>query len=100
KDSLKKMANLFFTESARLMPEIHQAIRNQDSPALRQAANIFKGSAHCFAAGPTVEAALKLELLAQAGDLTGAEGAWDTLENEVKRLLPVLEAFVQDGQEN
>jgi CheY-like chemotaxis protein len=87
---LLSVAALFLTESARLLPEIRAAIDLEDGPLLRRLAHTLRGSADCFAAQPTVDAAQRLETLGRYERWDEAEEAWAALEVEVGRLLPAL----------
>jgi PAS domain S-box-containing protein len=93
-DFLKKMTKLFFEECTRLMPEVRAAIDRADGPTLRRVAHTLKGSADCFAAGPTVRAAQRLETMGRDNDWAGVEEAWAALQREVAQLLPALQAKV------
>ena len=53
---------------------------------LRRVAHSLKGSVDCFAAEPSVKAALRLELMGQQGKLTDADEALADLEMEIERL--------------
>ncbi len=94
---LRRLADLFLKECGKLMAEIRHTIASADVPRLRRAAHTLKGSADCFAATPTVEAALRLELMAREGNLARVEEAWTSLETEVNRLTPVLTAYANEA---
>ena len=50
----------------------------------------------CLAARPAVEAAQRLETMGREGDLSGADAAWQVLEQEMERLLPALETYAKN----
>jgi signal transduction histidine kinase/DNA-binding response OmpR family regulator len=85
-DLLQNMVKLFFTESEKLRGEIRQAIEARDAAKLRRVAHSLKGSADCFAAGPVVAAALRLEIMGQQNQFTDAEPACAHLEREIDQL--------------
>lgn len=85
-DLLKEIVRLFFKESDKLMPEIQAAMHSRDCVKLRRVAHSLKGSADCFAAEPTVNAALRLEIMARDGNLADAETAFADLQREVEQL--------------
>jgi two-component system sensor histidine kinase/response regulator len=91
-DLLENIVKLFSTESAKLLGEIRQAIRARDAAKLRRVAHSLKGSADCFAAGPTVAAALRLEIMGQQDHFAHAESACANLEREVEQLRLALAA--------
>ena len=95
---LRRLADLFFQEAARLMPEIRAALDRRDGPVLRRTAHTLKGSAGCFVARPVIEAAERLEFMGRDNRFEGAAEAWADLEREVARLLPALEAHVKGGR--
>ena len=85
-DLLNNMVKLFFTESEKLRGDIRQAIEARDAAKLRRVAHSLKGSADCFAAGPVVAAALRLEIMGQESQFTDAEPACAHLEREIDQL--------------
>ena len=97
-EAMKKLAQLFATESNRLLPEVRAAVEAGDAAALRRAAHTLKGSVACFAAQPATDAALRLELMGRDHNLAGAAEAVATLEAEVERVRAALAAYA--GAEN
>jgi CheY-like chemotaxis protein len=91
-DLLQEMIELFVREHPKLLGEIRQAVAAADAPRLHRAAHTLKGSADCFAAGPTVAAAQRLEQMGRQADLAGADEALRVLEREIERLLRALAA--------
>jgi two-component system, sensor histidine kinase and response regulator len=89
-DVLRDLAELFHTEAPSMLQQIRTAIDAGEARELRRTAHTLKGSAAVFAAGPTVEAAQRLERMGEAGDFHGVEEAWLALREEVERLLPAL----------
>jgi two-component system, sensor histidine kinase and response regulator len=90
---LTDMAELFLDDCPRLMSEIRESITRQDSKVLEHSAHTLKGSASNFSAASVVEAAFRLEQMGRDGDITHAEAAYATLEQEMQRLEPVLMMF-------
>ncbi len=91
-DLLQHIVKLFATESTKLVAEIRQAIRARDAAKLRRVAHSLKGSADCFAAGPAVAAALRLEIMGQQDHFAHAESACANLEREIEQLKLALAA--------
>ncbi|MGB6200400.1 MAG: response regulator, partial [Candidatus Acidiferrales bacterium] len=85
------LAKLFCDESARMLSAIQDAIAKKNAGELHRAAHFLKGSVATFAAQPAFDAALKLEEIARSGNLTGAEDAYASLAEEVRRLRIALE---------
>ena len=88
---------LYNEDYPELISQMRSALSRQDSGALADAAHTFKGLLGNFAAHPAIEVALKLEVMAKQGDLSGAGQALTALENESNRLQEALEAIVQQG---
>jgi CheY-like chemotaxis protein len=93
-DLLRQLAHLFLKEAGTWVPELRQAVTQRDAAKVRRLAHTVKGSAATFAAEPTVQAALRLEVMGRDGDLAGAGEAFAELEQELGRLLPALRARV------
>jgi CheY-like chemotaxis protein len=92
-DLLHQMVKLFFKECDKLMPEIRAAVGERDAAKLRRLAHSLKGSVDCFAARPSVQAALRLEIMGQEGSLARADEALVELEMEIERLKLALAAY-------
>ncbi len=89
---LDNIIQLFQTESAHMLAEIHRAIDASDPSQLRRAAHLLKGSAAIFGALPVVDAALRLETMGREGNLASATEALAHLELQTSRLLAAFEA--------
>jgi CheY-like chemotaxis protein len=96
-DLLEQIVTLFFTESDKLMREIHDAIEAGDTVKLRRVAHSLKGSADCFSASATVQAALRLETMGRDATLTDADDAYAVLERALARLKAALAARAPCG---
>ncbi|MFL5245247.1 MAG: response regulator [Gemmataceae bacterium] len=95
---LRQMATLFLKEIDELMIALRTALSKLDVSKVRRVAHAIKGSAACFAAEPTVAAALSLEFLANDGVLTTAEDSYSLLEREVERLKLAIGAMSQEAE--
>ena len=87
---LREIAGLFLKECPGLMTQIQDAIVAGDASRLRRAAHTLKGAVGNFGAIPTFEAALKLEMMGQSGDLHAAKEACLALEAEIASLKPAM----------
>jgi len=76
-----------------LLSAVQDAVAKRDTAALKRAAHSLKGSLSTFAARDATEAALRLEDLARAGKLEGAEDAYRLLVAQVERLKQALESL-------
>jgi CheY-like chemotaxis protein len=95
---LRDLVDLFLEECPRLVGEIRVALERKDAKAVQRGAHSLKGCTSNLAAKMASEAALKLERLAQAGDLVHAESVLQELECQLERLEPALLA-VRAGTE-
>jgi len=87
---LRDIVDLFLEECPRLVDEIRVALDMKDAKAVQRGAHSLRGSTTNLAAKMASEAALKLERLAQAGDLLHAESVLEELEFQLERLKPAL----------
>jgi len=84
------------------VPEVAGAIRDAvvcgDAPAVERAAHKLKASVGSFGAQRAYRAALRLEELGDAGDLTGSKDAIPELEKAVARLQEAVADLARGGQ--
>ncbi|MFM9964144.1 MAG: response regulator [Planctomycetaceae bacterium] len=93
-DLLKQMVAIFFKEADKLMPALRESIAQRDMVKVRRVAHSIKGSASCFAAPPTVSAAVRLEFMGRDDDLSGADEAYAVLDRELARLRQALTSYL------
>jgi CheY-like chemotaxis protein len=91
--ALASLARVFLADAPRRLAEIRRAIQSRDAPALRAAAHALKGAVSNFAAASATEAALRLQKMGEAGDLTAAKSACALLEEELDRMRQALRAM-------
>jgi PAS domain S-box-containing protein len=94
---LAELAGLFLAECPRWLTEIHAAVAGGDPPRLQLFAHALKGGVAIFAARPAYEAALRLEKMGRAGDLSVAREALAALVQEVECLRPALKALAEQA---
>jgi CheY-like chemotaxis protein len=87
---LRDLVDLFLEECPRLVDEIRFALDRKDAKGVQRGAHSLRGSTSNLGAQMASEAALKLERLAQAGDLRHAESVLQELECQLERLEPAL----------
>ncbi len=87
---LSELMAVFFEETTQILPAMRIAITQQNTVEVRRLAHTIKGAASCFAAGPAVAAALRLEMIGRDGELGEAVEACDTLAYELGRLKQAL----------
>jgi PAS domain S-box-containing protein len=90
---LAELAGLFREEGPRMIAEIRDALAAGDAVGVRRSAHGLKGSAGYVGAARAVEAARRLELIGEAGDLAPAPDALRALEVEIEQLTAALAGF-------
>ena len=90
-DLFGEVAEIFASDSRKMMAEIQDAIAAGDSRELNRAAHTLKGAISNFGARVPMELARKLEKLGKSGELAGAGEKFATLETELDRLRTALE---------
>jgi CheY-like chemotaxis protein/HPt (histidine-containing phosphotransfer) domain-containing protein len=94
---LAELAGLFLAECPRWMTEMRAAVAAGDPPRLQLSAHALKGGVAAFAAGAAYEAALRLEELGRAGDLSAAPEALAALAREVEYLRSALTTLAEQA---
>jgi two-component system, sensor histidine kinase and response regulator len=80
RELLGELAKIFLEDCPTQLSAIQAGVERRDAAALREAAHALRGSVANFGATQAVETALKLELMGNAGDLTGAPAAFADLQ--------------------
>jgi len=83
---LGELAQIFLEDCPTRLSAIKAGLERRDAVALQEAAHALRGSVANFGAVQAVEAALKLELMGKAGDLTGAPAAFVDLQHAIAAL--------------
>jgi len=94
---LKEVSALFFDEYPKLLTEIREAISSRDAKTLKKGAHTLKGMLANLGATPAPRAAFRLEEIGQTGELSNAEQAYASLENEVERFARALTTLVEQS---
>jgi two-component system, sensor histidine kinase and response regulator len=95
RQALAKLARLFLADLPKLLGKVRRAAQRADAHALQAAAHALKGAVSNFAAPAAVDAALRLQKMGEAGDLTGAPRACGTLERELGRVAAALQKLIE-----
>ena len=93
---LLEIVELFLTDSSQQMAQIRDSVARHDAKALEEAAHGLKGALGNFAVQAAYDAALRVEMIGQSGDLNQVEEALMFLEKEVARLKPALETLMKE----
>jgi HPt (histidine-containing phosphotransfer) domain-containing protein len=83
---LRRMVEVFLGQCPKLLGDIRDSILHGDCVALVRAAHKLKASLGSYGAQRAYQAALQLEELGGATDVTGCQQAFPELEEAVKRL--------------
>jgi ribonuclease Y len=92
--ALRMLVALFLADAPKLMTQIRLALGRGDARALQAAAHTLKGSVSNFAAPAATAAALRLQRLAEAGDMAGARTACASLARELRSVRGALTALI------
>ena len=87
---VRDVVDVFLQDAPATLGRIRDAARSRDVRALAAAAHTLKGSAGLFAQGSAYESARRLEQIARAGDLAGADAASALVHAEMDRLMTEL----------
>jgi two-component system sensor histidine kinase/response regulator len=96
---LKEIIGIFLDECPGWLAEIRAAVATRDAAKLKRAAHTVKGAVDNCGASAAFDAALRLERMGGDGQLSEAEVALTTLEDEIQRLQPALAAFAAQDLE-
>lgn len=92
---LREIVAIFLEDCPRMIEEIAEAAHAGDADALRRAAHTLKGSVGVLGAKALAAAAKDVEDGARAGDVETATAAFERVEEEARRLVPVLEGLLR-----
>jgi len=93
-DLLKEIAELFLEECPASLEHVRAAVSAADPEAVQRAAHSLKGAVSNFGEKAAHKAALRLEYMGRAGDLTGSAEALRQLEEAIERLCAELREFI------
>jgi HPt (histidine-containing phosphotransfer) domain-containing protein len=90
-DLLREIAVLFIEDYPKVLTELREAIARGDANQVERTAHGLKGSVSTFGARAAMEAALKIETMGRARQITGVEQVMNTLEIALAALRLELE---------
>lgn len=91
-DMLTQLVRVFLQNADQMMAAINDAIKSQDPKALHRSAHTFKGAVGNLAAKKAHDSALRLEQMGRNNNLSGAEEAFQQLQ----QTLSMLKSHVQE----
>lgn len=92
---LEHLVETFREDCKAYLQAIREAVREEDAWALVQEAHGLKGAAANLQADPVSQVSRRLEQMGRERDLDEASAIVDELEDEIDRLIPVLEELVE-----
>jgi CheY-like chemotaxis protein/HPt (histidine-containing phosphotransfer) domain-containing protein len=93
KDLLRSLVKTFSKDCPNMMARIRSSLGSRDTAALADACHALKGSVGNFGPSAALETARQIEKEARQGKLDGAWEMYATLEDNIARLLPALQAI-------
>jgi CheY-like chemotaxis protein/HPt (histidine-containing phosphotransfer) domain-containing protein len=100
REVLPQMVQWFLDRCPKVLEEIRDSVLRGDGAALERAAHKIKSTVGSFGAQRCYQAALRLEELGRAGEVTGFQRAHGELEEAVRRLKEALTDLVRDQHAN
>jgi|RifCSP16_2_1023846.scaffolds.fasta_scaffold319428_1 HPt (histidine-containing phosphotransfer) domain-containing protein len=94
----KELAQLFFTDSPKLLNAIEEAVRNKNGEKIGKASHTIKGAVANFSAEKAFEAALVLEKIGKSNNLDNADDAFNSLSAEIENMRKALKLMLDDNQ--
>ncbi len=91
---LREIVGIFLEDLPRMVSELRNAVATRDKETLRRAAHTLKGSVSVLGGSALAAAAKDLEARARASDLDAWRGGLARVEEEAKRLVPVLKELL------
>ena len=95
---LRELVAVFLIECPRWMVALRDGLAHGNVKQVNAAAHPLKGSLGTFAANAAQTFAVQLEKMAREGSLAGGMEVLASLEQELARLLPALDAFSKNGK--
>jgi len=91
---LREVMELFILDTPKREAEVRMAVEKRDPQLLERAAHTIKGSCVIFGAGPTRDAAHRLEMMGRVGSFEGAAESLALLSKEAARLTLDLRTYL------
>jgi HPt (histidine-containing phosphotransfer) domain-containing protein len=92
-----KLVHLYFDDSERMLRQLHEAALRKDASVVERAAHTLKSLAANFEAIPAARVALRIEELAQAGQLDSVMDCIPELEQQFNRLDAALRSYSDEA---
>lgn len=96
-DLFKELAQLFFSDSPKLLSAIEEAIRNKNGEKIGKASHTMKGAVANFSAEKAFNAALSLEKIGKSNELDKVDAAFKSLLEEIENMRRALKLIIDDN---
>ncbi len=96
-DLFKELAQLFLSDSPKLISAIEEAIKNRNSEKIGKSSHTIKGAVANFSAEKAFNAALELEKIGKNQELEKAEVAFNKLMAEVENMRKALQLIIDEN---
>lgn len=93
---LKELAELFFSDSPRLLEAIQEGIRNNSGEKIGKSAHTIKGAVANFSADRAYNAALELEKIGKNDEPDKIDTAYKRLSDEIDNMKAALKLIIED----
>jgi HPt (histidine-containing phosphotransfer) domain-containing protein len=93
----KELAQLFFSDSPKLLSAIEDAIRSKNGEKIGKTSHTMKGAVTNFSADRAFDAALALEKIGKSNDLNHVDDAFKTLSAEIENMRKALKLMLEEN---
>jgi two-component system, sensor histidine kinase and response regulator len=95
-DLLKELAELFLSDSPKLLDAIRDAISSKSGEKIGKSAHTIKGAVANFSADKAYNAALELEKLGKNNEMDKIDAAYAHLAEEIDNMRAALKLLIED----
>ncbi|HOT46697.1 MAG TPA: Hpt domain-containing protein [Spirochaetota bacterium] len=95
-DLFKELAQLFLSDSPKLVSAIEDAISNKNSDKIGKTSHTIKGAVANFSAEKAFNAALELEKIGKNHELDKADDAFKKLMGEIDNMRKALQMMIEE----
>lgn len=97
-DLFKELAQLFLSDSPKLVTAIEEAINNKNSEKIGKSSHTIKGAVANFSAEKAFNAALELEKIGKNHELEKVDEAYQNLKAEIDNMRKALKIILDENR--
>lgn len=97
-DLFKELAQLFLSDSPKLVTAIEEAINNKNSEKIGKSAHTIKGAVANFSAEKAFSAALELEKIGKGHEIERTDDAFKKLMAEIENMRKALQLMIEENR--